>query len=646
VTVDNGDEVTYLAAPGSEWRPDQADWSGQDLSVTTSSTFGIVKAANNEPRFDHDPVTLACKGLLIEEGRTNLVSRSQEFSNWSFTNSTLGSSATAPDGNSTANSVAFQNSTSPPATVYSSMARLVSVSVTAGQQYTVSFYVKASTNTSINIGTNGQTSPGNNSGALVNVTTSWTRVSFTLTAGGNDSGLYAVIGSGFNGVPTYLSARTIEIWGAQLEAGSFPTSYIPTTTGTLARSADVCSITTAGWSNAGNDTMVAEYFVERTTNAILVEGGPSISWMTIGFATTNRQRNLYRHGGSSTRVDAQTADNSVSFVSINKTALTSGEQIALNGSLSQTLLGDPPQSDISTILSIGRRSDGGFAYLNGHLASIRYYRKRLPDAKIQTITQLVSDVDANAYIVSLLSAGATVTPTQQAAINTFFKAEKMAGRYALLKRIYLPIWGASAANAICMKSLTSGTFVGNVTHGAGFVKSDGTTGYFDGGVSPAAAGCLLESASIFCLSYELNKFITNTERFCGVQGANNLTRTWIERYGSGNGPNTGTIVSSPVDNDHRYVFIRSRPNDTFRFNGRFRSVYETTASVSDAALGLESVQNVHYLGLNNNGTPNFSNVDAKLGSYGIGLGYTEIEAAGFAANLKTLWETCTGLTLP
>jgi hypothetical protein len=256
------------------------------------------------------------------------------------------------------------------------------------------------------------------------------------------------------------------------------------------------------------------------------------------------------------------------------------------------------------------------------------------------------DQDAESYIDAVFSAGSTVGGEQQAAINTFFKAEKMAGRYELLKRIYLPIWGAAAANALCMKSLTSGTFVGNVTHGAGFVKSDGTTGYFDGGVSPAAAGCLLESASIFCLSYELNKAILNTQRFCGVQGANNLTRMWIERYGGGGGPNAGNLISSPIDNDHRYVFIRSRPNNTFRFNGRFRSVYETKGSVSDAAQGLESVQNVYYLGLNNNGTPNFPNVDAKLGSYGIGLGYTEIEAAGFTANLKTLWETCTGLTLP
>lgn len=57
----------------TSWRPDGANWSGTGATVTTQSTFGIVRAANNEPRFDHDPVTLACRGLLIEEGRTNLV---------------------------------------------------------------------------------------------------------------------------------------------------------------------------------------------------------------------------------------------------------------------------------------------------------------------------------------------------------------------------------------------------------------------------------------------------------------------------------------------------------------------------------------------------------------------------------------------
>lgn len=42
--------------------------------ATYINSFGIITAAtNNQPRFDYDPVTLVCKGLLIEESRTNLL---------------------------------------------------------------------------------------------------------------------------------------------------------------------------------------------------------------------------------------------------------------------------------------------------------------------------------------------------------------------------------------------------------------------------------------------------------------------------------------------------------------------------------------------------------------------------------------------
>jgi len=45
----------------------------------------LLSAANNVARFDHNPVTGESLGLLIEEQRTNLVTRSEEFNDAAWT---------------------------------------------------------------------------------------------------------------------------------------------------------------------------------------------------------------------------------------------------------------------------------------------------------------------------------------------------------------------------------------------------------------------------------------------------------------------------------------------------------------------------------------------------------------------------------
>ena len=45
-----------------------------------NSSGYITAATNDQPRFDYNPVTLACKGLLIEESRANLLLQSENFS--------------------------------------------------------------------------------------------------------------------------------------------------------------------------------------------------------------------------------------------------------------------------------------------------------------------------------------------------------------------------------------------------------------------------------------------------------------------------------------------------------------------------------------------------------------------------------------
>ena len=56
------ERVTFTRATGAS-----------NTATYTNSVGYIVAAANNQPRFDHSPTTLACNGLLIEESRANFI---------------------------------------------------------------------------------------------------------------------------------------------------------------------------------------------------------------------------------------------------------------------------------------------------------------------------------------------------------------------------------------------------------------------------------------------------------------------------------------------------------------------------------------------------------------------------------------------
>ena len=319
VTVDNGDEVIYLAAPGSEWRPDQADWSSQEFLVTTSSTFGIVKAANNEPRFDHTSAGV-CRGLLIEEGRTNIVFPSD--------------------------ALATQTRT-----------------VTA-VAHTLSFY---GTGTVVLSGTHSATVVG--TGAYPTRTT----LTFTPTAG---SLTLTITGS---------------VTQAQLEAGSFATSYIPTTTGTLARSADVCSITGGDFNrfyNSTSGTLLSEAVVANlignNRGIVQIDNSTNESILRhVYSAGDGGFRSIIRAGGDTATVlstilgAASTIQKRIiAYEGTSFASVTNGGAVATATRTMSTGL---------NAMKIGNLADGSF-YLSGHIAAIRFYKKRLPNAKIQALT--------------------------------------------------------------------------------------------------------------------------------------------------------------------------------------------------------------------------------------------------------------------
>ena len=260
------------------------------------------------------------------------------------------------------------------------------------------------------------------------------------------------------------------------------------------------------------------------------------------------------------------------------------------------------------------------------------------------------DPDAKAYINAVVAAGATVTSTQRTAINNFVKGEKAGSRWTLLKRLYLPIWGVAAPNAICMTSLTSGTFNGGVTHASGYVNSNGTTGYFIFDQAPASLGLTTSSGNTFVLVTGAAA-INGSTTLGSVQDSSNSSRFGFSSGGT-NVRGVRVFAASALtysETDSRSILVISRTTATTNSSyKRTSSGFVTTVNEGSATPpSVGTVQPMTYMAVNNNGVvSSFSQSSSRFGAYGMGLGMTSTQSENFSAGLKTLWETCTGLVLP
>jgi|LakMenEpi03Aug12_release.lakeMendotaPanAssembly.Ray.scaffolds.fasta_scaffold288305_2 hypothetical protein len=257
------------------------------------------------------------------------------------------------------------------------------------------------------------------------------------------------------------------------------------------------------------------------------------------------------------------------------------------------------------------------------------------------------DPDARAYIAAVVAAGGTVSGGQKTAINTFYKTGKSDGWYSSLKRMYLPIWGVAAPNAIDMIGLTSGTFVGTVTHAAGYVFTDGSTGYFDSGATPSGDGIQLDSASVFLFITGASALAPQTATYGGRPGQ---TDRWLNAGASVSGAGgVFTRLISSANNvvtkaDIRGIILGNR-NSNSEYDTHHRTGSgETVDNFSSASTTVPTMKMFAMAASLNNTAGTFSSNSVFYGAYGHGLGLNN--GSGFTIALKNLWEGTTGLTLP
>lgn len=264
---------------------------------------------------------------------------------------------------------------------------------------------------------------------------------------------------------------------------------------------------------------------------------------------------------------------------------------------------------------------------------------------------------AATYIAAVEAAlGASITTTQKNAINAYVVAETTAGRWTDTL-MWLPIWGNAAANAIELRTLASGAFAGGVTHGSGFVKGNGTTGYFDCGVSASTLGMTTAQGFIFALMKETVFTGGGTQYLWGACAAAGVapqtalsttdTATSVTTTLLHGAPSSARVAfSETAGADRTGIITGSRITTTSHTLRRRKTSGVVTATTINANTATPATGNMYALARNNGGTASdFTNKE--LGFYGMGrIGLSTAHTDAMTLNLKTLWETCTGLTLP
>jgi hypothetical protein len=383
-------------------------WGAQLEQVTYQTTPGTYNATTASayygPRFDYDPVTLAPRGLLIEEARTNLLLRSDDFANaaWSVINATITANATAsPDGTINADLVTYTGGAS------NGPRQLILAS--AGAK-TYSFYVKNSSgaryfqiltdgsvqsfaNYDIQTQTTGTVGTSVSAVSIINAGNGWYRLTMTATDAIATNVYIGLVASLTAGWSAGASSGAFFVYGAQLEAGAFATSYIPTVASTVSRSADVATMTGtnfSSWYNQSEGTFVVSFDAlvsANTTAANVLSAWQSFNdinriWMWNG--APGVVRNTVNSGGvnsselTGATIVANTPFKAAATYRVNDYAFaTNGGTVATDAS------GALPVG--INLLGIGQRGDTQ-EFLNGHIRQIAYYNTRLPNTQLQTLT--------------------------------------------------------------------------------------------------------------------------------------------------------------------------------------------------------------------------------------------------------------------
>jgi len=220
-------------------------WGAQVVEGSFALDYFPTTNRQDVPRIDFsnaDGTLSSCGRLLLEPQRTNLALYSEQFDNGAWTKAAVSVSAnttTAPNGTLTADKIIPSSS---------NFAHSIGQSGFTSAAYTFSVYAKAGEETIISLWLRGNSVRAEfnlSSGTISNITVTsanitavgngWYRCSVYDATPGTTASVYGRGGGAYAG----NDANGFFLWGAQLEAGTFVSTYIPTTTAAVTRIVDI-----------------------------------------------------------------------------------------------------------------------------------------------------------------------------------------------------------------------------------------------------------------------------------------------------------------------------------------------------------------------------------------------------------------------
>ena len=351
---------------GGNYKPLPFSFS-RGSSATRVNQQGLIETVQaNDARVDYKDN--ANGALLLEPSRTNKLTTSQDFSSFlkSGTITTTANYGISPNGKQDSTRVVFSSSSS----------SFYKLSVHSGNTETNSIYIKGTNGETIKFG-KGVTV---NLGDTFTLNGEWQRLEYVSTTGNQ------FIINTYGGT----TARDIEIFGAQIEEGSYATSYIPTQGTAQTRLKDSCSQTTPdGVIGQTEGTVFVE--IDYTPHSVNYESVASLQgtstqqYLECYFNSANKI-NVGIYNGGAVQVSFASASQTKGIKKIAIAYKSNDFAVYLNGTQIHT--DNSGSVPLLSSLGLGINYSGSTFQLSQPIKQFQLYNTRLSNSELAALTQV------------------------------------------------------------------------------------------------------------------------------------------------------------------------------------------------------------------------------------------------------------------